>query len=319
MLRFLKKRIYLVALFIVGIVSCDTDDPNPQTIKKEKITGFVQKGPFVSGTSILMNELNDKLIQTGKIFTSAITNDTGLFELSNLELNSRFVEFTSSGFYFNEVSGEISISPITLTSLSDIGDRNSINVNVLTHLEKKRVETLMKEGKSFSDSKKQSRDELLSVFSMSLSNNSSFEEFDISKNTEEGGVLLAISVILQGNRSVGQLTELLSTIQNDFANNGKLDDEKIVYLLKVSTSLLDISNIRSNLEKRYKNLTITNPIPNFESQILKFLNPKKVTITIEGGGTVEGKIVSNPQGKEFPQGLQIELTPIAKEGWIFEK
>jgi hypothetical protein len=107
------------------------------------------------------------------------------------------------------VSGEISNSPITLTTLSDIKDRNSININVLTHLEKRRVETLLKEGKSFSESKKQTRNELLAVFSMASINDTSFEEFDISKNTEEGEILLGISIILQGNRSVGQLTELL--------------------------------------------------------------------------------------------------------------
>jgi len=233
-------------------------------------------------------------------------------------LNSQFVEFTSSGFYFNEVSGEISISPLTLTSISDIGDKNSININVLTHLEKKRVETLMKEGKTFSESKKQSRDELLSIFSMSSSNDTSFEEFDISKNTEEGGILLGISIILQGNRSVGQLTELLSRIQNDFGNNGKLDDGNILYSLRILTSNLDFEVIRKNIEKRFKELNINSLTPNFETHIRKFLNPKKLTFTIEGKGTVEEKVVTNPSGREFPINTVVELTPKPEEGWIFD-
>jgi uncharacterized repeat protein (TIGR02543 family) len=191
-------------------------------------------------------------------------------------------------------------------------------VNVLTHLEKRRVETLIKEGKTFSESKTQSRNELLSVFSLSLSGSSSFEEFDISKNTEEGGILLAISVILQGDRSVGQLTELLSRIQNDFSDNGKLDDEKILYSLRISTFEIDMESVRKNVENRYKELNVSNPISDFESQIRKFLNPKDLKITITGEGTVEEKIVTNPSGREYPAKTIVELTPIAKEGWVFE-
>ncbi len=309
----------LITLVILG--SCETEEQipdQPQVIKKEKITGFVQKGPFVSGTNILMNELNPELVQTGKIFTATIINDMGLFELNNIELNSRFVEFTASGFYFNEVSGEISNSPLALTTLSDIDDKNTINVNVLTHLEKRRVETLLKEGKSFAEAKTQSRDELLSVFSMSINNNASFEEFDISKNTEEGSVLLGISVLLQGNRSVGQLTELLSRIQNDFSDNGKLDDENILNFLRTSSIELDFEAIRGNIEKRFQELNNNSPVPDFESQIRKFLNSKNLIITIDGDGTVKQRAIINPSGREYPNGTIVELTPVPDDGWEFE-
>ena len=317
----MKKYFLPLIIFFLFVNGCDFGEKSsekPQVFKKEKLTGFVQKGPFVSGTSILMNELNSKLEQTGKIFTSTISNDLGLFELSNITLNSNFVEFVSSGFYFNEVSGEISISPITLTTLSDISDKTSININVLTHLEKKRVEALMKEGKSFGDAKKQSRTELLSVFAMNLSGDASFEQFDISKNNEEGAILLAISIVLQGKRTVGQLTELLSNIQNDFANNGKIDDEKILYALRVTSSETDLDEVRKNLENRYKQLNITSTIPSFENQINKFLNPKMLNISIEGEGTVEEKVLTNPSGKEYPNNTVVELTPKAKEGWVFD-
>jgi len=317
----MKKYFLLYFILLLSLGSCETEEQNPnlqQIIKKEKINGFVQKGPFVSGTSILMNELNSELDQTGKIFTSTITNDLGLFELRNIELNSRFVEFTSTGFYFNEVSGEISISPLTLTSLSDIGDRNSININVLTHLEKRRVETLMKEGKTFSESKKQSRNELLSIFSVSLNNDSSFEEFDISKNTEEGAILLGISIILQGKRSVGQLTELLSRIQNDFGNNGKLDDNGILNSLRTMTLNLDFEVIRKNVESRYRQLNINTPVPDFDKYISTFLNTNKIKITIEGEGTVLEEVVFNPWAREYPNQTIINLHPLPREGWVFD-
>lgn len=309
----------LVILFPLFISSClDNEDGGNQSIKKEKISGFVQKGPFVSGTSILMSELNSDLAQTGKVFTSQISNDQGLFEITNIELNSSFVEFSSSGFYFNEVTGEISLAPITLTSISDLSNKSSINVNVLTHLEKKRVENLIKGGKSFSEAKKQAKNEVLSIFSIVLDSNSDFEDYDISKNTEEGGILLAISIILQGNRSVGQLTELLSKIQSDIALDGKLDDTSVINSLRVSTFEMDLAAIRAKIESRNKALNITSAVPDFEKHIVKFLDLRDLKITIEGQGTVREEIVSNPSGRAYLKGATIKLTPIPSEGWIFD-
>ncbi len=66
--------VVISSLFFSSCMDDGTGDGN-QTIKKEKISGFVQKGPFVSGTSILMTELNSELVQTGKVFTSQMTKD----------------------------------------------------------------------------------------------------------------------------------------------------------------------------------------------------------------------------------------------------
>ncbi|WP_339904113.1 BspA family leucine-rich repeat surface protein [uncultured Cyclobacterium sp.] len=43
-----------------------------------------------------------------------------------------------------------------------------------------------------------------------------------------------------------------------------------------------------------------------------------LNITIEGEGTVGEKIITNPSAKEYPQGTTVELTPIPKEGWVFD-
>jgi surface protein len=43
-----------------------------------------------------------------------------------------------------------------------------------------------------------------------------------------------------------------------------------------------------------------------------------LNITIEGEGTVEEKIVTNPSGREYPHGTTVELTPTPKEGWVFD-
>ncbi|MCL6259841.1 BspA family leucine-rich repeat surface protein [Aquiflexum sp. TKW24L] len=40
--------------------------------------------------------------------------------------------------------------------------------------------------------------------------------------------------------------------------------------------------------------------------------------TIIGEGTVTEKVVENPSGREYPHGITVELTPVPKEGWVFE-
>ncbi|WP_332914307.1 InlB B-repeat-containing protein [Algoriphagus boritolerans] len=43
-----------------------------------------------------------------------------------------------------------------------------------------------------------------------------------------------------------------------------------------------------------------------------------LNLKIEGEGTVEEKIVTNPSGREYPHGTIVELTPKPKEGWVFD-
>jgi uncharacterized repeat protein (TIGR02543 family) len=43
-----------------------------------------------------------------------------------------------------------------------------------------------------------------------------------------------------------------------------------------------------------------------------------LSLTIEGEGTVEEKIITNPSGREYPHGTTVELTPKPKEGWVFD-
>ena len=54
----------MLAISAAIIVSCEKDDND--VIKKERINGFAQKGPFNNGTSVTISELDKDLAQTGK-------------------------------------------------------------------------------------------------------------------------------------------------------------------------------------------------------------------------------------------------------------
>jgi len=97
----------------------------------------VQKGPFLNGTSIGIYELNDDYFPTGKVYSSQIVDNSGTFQLKNVSLVSQYVQLKADGYYYNEITGQNSNSPITLYALTDIKDKASVNVNILSNLEKK--------------------------------------------------------------------------------------------------------------------------------------------------------------------------------------
>ena len=43
-----------------------------------------------------------------------------------------------------------------------------------------------------------------------------------------------------------------------------------------------------------------------------------LTLTMEGEGTVSERIVSSPSGRDYPHSTIVELTPIPKQGWLFD-
>jgi hypothetical protein len=309
----MKKKIILsiFPFLMMGMVlmltsSCKKSGNNtPSTtdpLVKPKITGHVQKGPFSNGTSISMAELNSSLVQTGKNFTTQISNNTGLFEIKDVSLSSSYVQFTANGFYFNEVTGTVSVAPLTLYALSDITDMTTVNVNILTHLEKLRVEYLVSQKKSFSEAKKQAQTDILSIFGFNLNDIDRSESLDISANNDGNAILLAVSIILQGNRSVGDLSELLANISTDISTDGILNNQTILTNLRTSAIALDLPSIRSNLITRYQELGINATIPDFEKYVTTFLSfsgQKPITLTqpatniLMTSVTLNGQVTAN--------------------------
>jgi uncharacterized protein (TIGR02145 family) len=265
------SKIILVLLVMLFLNTCKKDSVNTPKIKKDLISGYVQKGPYVNGTSVQMYELTSSLNQTGKNFSTQIIDNKGSFEISNIALSSQYVEFLASGYYYNEQTGNISVAPLSLNALSDITDLISINVNLLTHLEKNRVEYLVNKGMTFGVAKDSAQSEILSIFGFKTTTMDQSEKLDISVNKEENAILLAISLILQGDRSVGRMTELLANISTDIKEDGVVNNNSILDSLRRTTLYLNLSAIRSNLIKRYQDLGVSVSIPDFEKYINIFL------------------------------------------------
>ncbi len=294
--------IIIIASFLILDNACQKEkDKDGNVIRKDKLSGVVQVGPFSEG-SVYLYELSPILDRTGRSFITEIDSSNGSFELDNVSLLSQYVEMKANGYYFNVVNGSFSSYHLSLYALSDIKDISVINVNLLTHLESERVKYLVEKGSNFTAAKDSAQKEILSIFGMSCVNMGKSEKLDISVNNEGNAILLAISIILQGDKGVRDLTELLSYISKNIQQDGKLEADSIISELRSSTLNLDLAKIRLNLENQCKKMYFSVSIPDFENYINGFLTYTGLPPTPESlpatnisstGGTLNGIIKAN--------------------------
>ncbi|WP_173475182.1 FISUMP domain-containing protein [Fibrobacter succinogenes] len=188
-------------------------------VKDREIAGVTQKGPFLVGSSVTIQELNRvTLVQTGRSFKTSVKSDQGDFVLRGVSLVSPYALLEVNGYYFNEVSWEKSEGMVTLNALTDLTDRNHVNVNVLTHLMVDRVLRLVqKEGKSFTEAKKQAEEEALALFGIEGGLEKS-EDMDLFAG-EGREFLAALSVMMQRNGAMADLSERLALAALSFEKN----------------------------------------------------------------------------------------------------
>jgi hypothetical protein len=86
----MKKPAFVSTLFIVCLfmfVSCDKTQEIIQTqpVKKEILSGYVQKGPFITGSAVTIVELDEELNQTGRTYSTTVADNSGSFEQKKIE------------------------------------------------------------------------------------------------------------------------------------------------------------------------------------------------------------------------------------------
>ena len=113
-----------------------------------EVAGVSQKGPFVTGSAVTVQELDGvTLKQTGKSFKGSIKSDKGDFAIKDINLGSQYAILEASGYYRDEISGKKSSGMVTLRALTDLSNRKTVNINLLTHLEYERVMYLVNKKK----------------------------------------------------------------------------------------------------------------------------------------------------------------------------
>lgn len=270
-MRLYRLASYLIIIILLPLLSCEktiieqVTGPNGNG-KLYSIEGHAQKGPFIVGTDVTVSELNDKLFPTGRVFFSTILDDEGYFELPGVVLESPYIQIKVRGRYFSETGGYVPTEELTLYSLADITKSETINVNILTHLEKERVEYLVQEkDHTFESAKEKAQEEILKVFEWESLSVEGSESLDISEDNTGGAVLLAMSAIFENIEFITRL-ETIVGFKSDFEEDGTLDSEQIQNRLLTSADLLSREWVRINLETKYEI-----ELPDFEGALETFI------------------------------------------------
>jgi|GEM_PF-3225849 len=244
------------------------------------VSGVAQKGPLVAGSALTLQVLDDTLTQTGVSFSAVIQDDDGYFSLGDVDLGGNpFLEIFADGYYFNEITSEISSDRLALFALADTST-SDININVLSHLERPRIKhlyanpeqitALNPDGSASADdiqaassiseifdaARSQAQEEVLAVFEIDASalELEGSESFDIEGTSTGDQILTAVSVILQSYRSVGEMTELLANLSDDLAADGVVDSQELLDDLYTAATFVNTDTVVENLVDRFDTL-----------------------------------------------------------------
>ena len=347
---------------IISVVMNSNKNITANFSKKQyaiNITGSVTKGSYVSGSELTFFELNSSFNQTGKSFNTNITDDLGNFALNISGLTEEYARVVGNGYYWNEVTNEVTESKLTLLGLCETSQE--INLNAITNIEYERVLQLTKEGKTFTQAKTQALNEILTTFGISGQNIQSSEKLNYTKGDTGSKVLLAITAIIMSTRTENEISQLMANIANDIKDNGQIDTETIKENIVNGISKINYDQIVTNIINKYKtaypSLSAASFSPEIFEQVISTDGPFRsdtdgdgiaddidqcpntplveeadengcgpsqkaygLTIETEGNGRViEEEVINTGRTNTYDYGTRVKLTAEAEAGWAFKE
>lgn len=241
---FMRKNIFMgVSALGLALCACSTQTAGTSeesegivALAGKGIKGAAQKGPLVKGSDVVLRETSTEgtLEPTGREFHTTTVNDKGEFQFGELDLESQYALLSAEGYYAHEYDGERSECPMRLDAVTNLNNRSTANVNILTHFEYKRVLKLVKEGVPFAEAKKQASREVLAAFGVDI-DVSSAEDLNIFNTSEGDRTLFNISLLIDNTpewtywvddekEDCPKLQNYLDGFAEDFADDGELSD-----------------------------------------------------------------------------------------------
>ena len=254
-----------------GVAGGASGDAGIVAVTDWEVAGVSQKGPFVTGSAVTVQELDGiTLKQTGKSFKGTIKSDKGDFAIKDINLESQYAILEASGYYRDEISGKKSSSQVTLRALTDLKDRKHVNINLLTHLEYERVMYLVTEKKkSIAEAKEQAEREVLATFGIE-GDFAESEDLNIFETGDGNAALLAISVLLQSDVDVAGLTERMGEFSISLAEGGSWDDADAKTAIADWACDVDLKGSLSKVRKNVEDWKYADTVPAFEKYVSNF-------------------------------------------------
>lgn len=255
----MKLRLYIGGLIAFSVLfsSCGKDSEEGESFVPHayNVSGKVEKGPFVSGSTITIQPMDSKLQVRGDFYSSTIQDDMGNFSFGSKLFESPYAELTANGYFFNEVEGELSSGTLSLRALVDLSDKTTVNVNVLAHLKYQRVQKLVEGGMSFKEANTQAQKELFTAFGLQKYEDKDASSLSIIGGADESAALIAISSLLIVDRSEAALTEYLAKLCKEFGDNGAFTESTRQQMEEDRNALAgQLSAVRNHVIDRYEEI-----------------------------------------------------------------
>lgn len=268
-----KWNLRLFMMVFLALAGCGGGGGGTQHItvsetQKISVNGAVQKGPFLIGTPVYVNKLDKNGDAEGSTTITEVKDSIGTFTFQANDIGP--VQIVATGYYFSELTGNISKSMLTLKSIYDVSyqGKQPSQVNLLTHLVNDRVLFLMKSGVKVGDAIIQAQKELITALNpvLKIENMPTFNALSIynlnSDNKIGNAYLLAVSAAFykyaeikadgQNTSADAQLSLILNLIAKDFAADGVIDLPGFKEDLTSALRQLNPRAISDNLKNRYK-------------------------------------------------------------------
>ena len=195
------------------------------------LSGYAQKGAFKFHSPIYLREaLNDTLAFAKDTVIDEVSGNNGEFVIPSLYLKNNVVSLEVKGEYKNEVTGTVSMKPLTLQAIVELPEtrlynenESHANINLLTHLEYDRVIKLVKKGYNVEAAKRQAQEEILNALLLNVQtvndSNDKAEKLDIQNH----GLLLAVSILFLADNDEETIIKNIKQFREDIADNGAWD------------------------------------------------------------------------------------------------
>lgn len=249
-------------------------DSEQVAVRLENIGGYSQKGPFLTGSEVVAYEIENgrTMKQTGIKFEGRISNDDGSFNIRSVKLASQYGFVSVNGFYLNEVSGNVSNARITLNAVTDLRNRNRVNVNVLTHMEYERILYLVTKKKyRFAEAKKKAESEIWKIFRIDGEKfQDDAEDLNIAGSSDADAALLAVSIMLQRDGDSGDLLSLVTDIGNAIAEGEEWENDSLDVAIADWALKADLLGEYEKIRNNVANWGITLKVADFEPYLRNY-------------------------------------------------
>jgi hypothetical protein len=243
------------------------------------LNGAVNKGPFVTGSTVNVSTVNASGNPSGQVYSTQTLNDLGEFSV-DFEYTG-LTSLEGSGFYYNEALGELSGANITLRAFYNVTQSGAqdAHINIITHLSYNRVKTLMGQGSTFAEGVNQAETELkdaLGIVPPGFAPGASGTEMNISGGDNAANAyLLATSAVFaqaaiirqfKGGSIDANLQEILNTFGSDLQADGALNEDK-VNEIAVAKMALDTASVKEMLTQRLYDVGSNASVPDLDAAL----------------------------------------------------